>query len=182
MGQSFRLSGLILKQVKVGETDTLITLLSQEQGKIVVRAKGNRKMNSHKRAILEVGNMVSAHCIGTKGMPLLTQAKLVRSCRDSLENTLSHHRKLQQILEFFDKLFVEEELDDETFAQIETIYEQTLTQPHTYNTIVKKLDGLLIRLGYQPLQETPYANVSEYVSVLAEKPLRAHDFLYIASK
>ena len=64
--RSFNADGIVLKRNKVGETDRVISLLTQEYGKLVAVAKGVRKLSSSKRAFLEPGNLVKAYFIKTK--------------------------------------------------------------------------------------------------------------------
>ncbi len=180
MAQSISVVGIILKKHNVAESDALVTLLTQEKGKIVVRSKGNRKLHSHKRAAIEPGNVIRAHCIVTKSLPLLTQTKLLNSCRDHLTDTLTHYRRLQQVLEFFDALFVEEELEPRQFAVITQLYEGILTNTLTKQQLMTGFNELLVSLGYQPIESTPYASLNEYISNLTERQMKAYEFLVVS--
>lgn len=96
--KNFNSSGVVLKQSSVGETDRVVTLLTQEYGRLVSVAKGVRKLSSSKRAFLEPGNYVQAYFVKTKSLPLLIQAKLIEDCQHIRYN-LTEIRKLTQFLE-----------------------------------------------------------------------------------
>ena len=66
--KNFNVNGIILKRNKVGETDRVVTLLTQDYGKLVAVAKGVRKLTSSKRAALEPGNLVRAYFVKTKSL------------------------------------------------------------------------------------------------------------------
>ena len=96
--KSFTQKCLVLRRTNVGETDRIVTLLSREQGKFSCVAKGVRKLSSSNRAYLEPGSLVSAHCIVTKSLPLLTQTTLIDDTSKMLHD-LSSFRALSQVLE-----------------------------------------------------------------------------------
>ncbi len=77
--QSYSITGIILKRVNVGEYDRIVTILSQEDGKQAYVAKGVRRTTASSGSYFEPGNTVQAHCIHTKGLPILTQAKLLKN-------------------------------------------------------------------------------------------------------
>lgn len=169
---------MVLSQKSIGETDRVVRLLSRERGKITVIAKGARKMKSSKRAFLEAGNVIIAYGVVTKSLPLLTQAKLIEDCADIWTN-LDKIRQLSQFLEILDRLFVEEELAPEVFEFILESRNEIVSTEKTKKTIVKRLEALIVHLGYQPLKDTQHSSILDYVSELSDRPMKSWKFLKI---
>lgn len=176
--RSYTSEALVIKSAKTGEADKILTLLTQEHGKLVCVAKGVRKLTSSKRALLEPGNVIKAFCIVTKSMPLLTQAALVDDTREIAYN-LTKIRQLTQMLEIIDKLFVEEEVGDHIFDHVLAIRQEIVSDQPTTTRISHQLDILLTYLGYQPLAETPHKSVLDYVQEITEKPMRSWEYLKV---
>lgn len=176
--RTFSIKAIVLSQKSIGETDRVVRLLSRERGKITVIAKGARKMNSSKRAFLEAGNVIVAHLVKTKSLPLLTQAKLLQDCAP-IWTSLDKIRQLSQFLEILDRLFVEEELTPEVFDFILESRNQIVSAEKTKRTIIKRLEALIVHLGYQPLEDTQHSSILDYVSELSDRPMKSWKYLKV---
>jgi DNA repair protein RecO (recombination protein O) len=179
--RSHHTEALVLKRISTGEADRVITLLTQDQGKITCIAKGVRKLTSSKRAFLEPGNLVKCLMVGSHGMPILTQATLIDDCL-TIHSNLSKLRQLMQVLEMLDALCVEEENDPSLFEEVLAI-RSLIVQPHaTPGTIRDHLNNLVELLGYQPHNQTQYATFHEYVSVIADRKMKSWEYLAVKGK
>lgn len=176
--RSFTQKCLVLRRVNVGETDRIVTLLSQEQGRFACVAKGVRKLKSTNRAYLEPGALVSAHCVITKSLPILTQTTLVDDT-SKMHQTLASFRALSQILEILDTLFVEEEIDTELFIRAIKLRNQVVYNQAAPKIIREQLTDLISRLGFQNPTESPHETITEYLQSLIGKPLRSYEFLRV---
>jgi|GEM_PF-338438 len=176
--KSFSSEAVVLKRTSVGESDRVVTLLSREKGKIVCIAKGVRKLTSSKRAYLEPGNHVKCLLINTHGMPILTQATLVSDCAQ-IHSQMPKIRQLVQLLEIVDALFVEEQMEENLFDDVLKIRCEIVGAAPTTGKVKIWLEQLIIDMGYQPPQETTYASLLDYVSVLADKPMRSWEYLKV---
>ncbi len=172
--RSFNLQGIVIKRRHLGETDRLLTLVSQEKGKIVCVAKGVRKLNSSKRAYLEPGNIIKAFFVVTKGLPLLIQAKLISNAAPAKQN-LTQIRQLMQILEIYDKLLVEQKIEPPTYQLILEIRQALMTRKTA--SIRHSLNQLILKLGYPPPDLNKYDSVSEYIQEIAERPMKSFKYL-----
>lgn len=170
---------LILKRSNIGETDRIVTMLTPELGKITCVAKGCRKMNSSKRGHLEPGNMIDAYLIHTKSLPLLTQTRLTTEF-SQLRTHLIGMKRLFQILEIVDTLFVEDESVHE-FQHITNLLTELNENPKAFRNVQQKLTELLTTLGYQDPSQTQYRSIVEYVSSVAERPMRSYAYLTVNS-
>jgi DNA repair protein RecO (recombination protein O) len=174
--RTYTIDGIVLKRSNLGETDRLVTLITQEQGKITCVAKGVRKLNSSKRAYLEPANIVKAHLVRTKGMPLLVQARLLDDA-SLAKRGLGKIRQLTQILEIYDKLFVEDEIDPRTYRLMLEI-RQALIE-HKTAKIRSHLGQLLLQLGYPTPDSSKHISVLEYVQEIAERPMKSFEYLQV---
>lgn len=175
---SFSTTAIVLKRVNVGETDRIINLLTQEFGKITVVAKGVRKMKSSKRAYLEPGNIVNAFCIETKSLPILTQATLIHDC-SSMKQNLASYRSLNQLLEIFEKLFVESELEPEVFSLVMLLRKKVVSGKAPAKFVREVLSNIIVQLGFQHPQESKYNNVSDYISALSDSKMKSFEYLQV---
>ncbi len=178
MNHSFKTEALILKRVNTGETDRIVTLLSKDRGKIVCVAKGVRKLKSSNRAVLEPGNSATVFLIETKSLPILTQSKLIKEA-SHIRQSLSGISQLSQILEIFDRLFVEDFIDEETSELAFAIHAELLSETKRNNTIKALLQELITKLGYQDLKNTAHQNILDYVAEITEKKMKSFDFLKV---
>jgi DNA repair protein RecO len=179
--QSWTTEAIVLKRVSVGEADRVVTLLTPHEGKVVTIAKGVRKMNSSQSAYLEPGNHISTHLRSTSNLPIITQTQLMNQFASARKH-LRRVKQMFEVLELADLLFVENGEDTEGFAVIVEVLELLNEGTAQFVTIQEKLNNLLVHLGYQSLEETPYTSILEYATVVAERPIRSYDFLSIQDK
>lgn len=175
--KSATITGIVLKRVNTGETDRIVTLLTQESGRIVCVAKGVRTLHSSRSAYLEPGNLVKAQVVETRSLPILTQAQLISdtsTCRTSLKKM----RHLHQFLEIMDRLFVEEEIEPSFFDEVLRTRELTIA-PHTsVKELRKSFESILVSLGYHD-PNTPITSILEKVSEVTERPVKSFEFLVV---
>lgn len=175
---SFSTKGIVLKRVNVGETDRIINLLTQEYGKMACVAKGVRKIKSSNRAYLEPGNLINAFMIETKSLPLLTQATLIDDC-SKMKQTLGSFRQLSQMLEIFEKLFVEQELEPEIFTKALELRKKISSSTATSIFIKETLTEIITGLGFQDPKDSKYLTITDYISALSDKKMKSFDYLNV---
>lgn len=170
--------GLVLKLIPVGETDALITLLTQERGKLVCRANGIRTLKSTKRSALQPGNLVKCYWLETKNMPLITQAMIANSYVE-MDQSLPRYRQLSQLLELCERLFIESELETEIFEQVLLLRLKIAQNVLRSKDVQTSFRSIITTLGYQDPEDSKYETISDYVSALADKPIRSYTFLKV---
>jgi DNA repair protein RecO len=176
--RNFTAVGLVLKRVKVGETDVIITMLTQERGKLVCRAKGVRTLKSTKRSALQPGNIVRFHWLETKSLPLLTQALMEQDC-SVMESTLIRMRQLSQLLELCERLFIESELEEKIFNQILQLRQNIVQNCLGATDVRTTFRSIITQLGYQDPEDSKYESIGDYISALSDKPMRSYNFLSV---
>jgi DNA repair protein RecO (recombination protein O) len=178
MSKTFSTSGIVLKRSNLGECDRIVTLLTKDFGKLACVAKGTRKLASSKRALIEPGSYFKGFFVATKSMPLLTEVTLIDSA-SGINTSLSDFRKLYQMLEIFEKLFVEEELDDHVFDQVLQLRAMSLSKSGHAPEIRQKLGTLIESLGFQHPDQSDHGTISDYLSALLSAPLRSFEYLRV---
>lgn len=178
MSRGFNTQALVLKRSNVGEADRIVTLFTQEQGKISAVAKGARQIKSTKRAYLEPGNHIKCSLVTTKGLPILTQATLISDATEVRTN-LTRMRQMLQLLEITDKLFVEEHDETLLFDDILNIRNKIVTQQISAAWFREAIENVIIKLGYQPFAESEYTTITEYVAALSDRPLKTWEYLKV---
>lgn len=176
--RSVSTSAVVLKRNNIGETDRMVTLLTQEMGKITCIAKGVRKMTSSNRANIEPGNLITAYLIQTKQLPLLTQTRLINDFAFS-KQSLPKLRQLTQVLEMIDRLFVENLEDVELFTQITQILRDINAPAGRNHQLKERLHSLVTQLGYQSLADSGHATLLEYVAEITDRPMRSWEYLQV---
>ncbi len=174
--RTFSAQGIILKRTDSGEQDRIVHILTKERGKMICVAKGVRRITSSKASSLEPGNFISGFFVETKSWPLLTQAKLIADCA-TMPRTLQAFRQLSQILEIFDQVFVEEEIDTPMFTLI-TKLRSTVTKPVVSTALIRaQLSLLITQLGFPHPDTRPNLTISDYISQLTERQIKSYDYL-----
>lgn len=176
--KTFTLEGLVLRRVNTGESDRIVTLVTQEAGKFVCIAKGVRKLTSSRGSALEPGNHISGHFVKTKSLPILTQLTLI-SDTSPMTPSLARHRQLSLVLELFDRIFVEEELEPGVYELALQLRNAVIQNRATTSNLKQGFSQIITRLGYQSPGESKYASISEYVSALSDRKIRSFEFLSV---
>lgn len=169
-------SAIVLKRRPINDADQAVTLFTEEKGKLTCIAKGVRKLGSRKVATIEPGNIIRAYALTQYQRPVLTECSLQSALLDQ-HRTLPKLRQLQQILEILDRLTVEEQAEPIAFLQACEIVQHLHTQPTSVSGVRQRISTLLAELGYNRLEDAPFASAIEYVSFLSDRPLHSVQYL-----
>ncbi|OGH24811.1 MAG: DNA repair protein RecO [Candidatus Levybacteria bacterium RIFCSPLOWO2_01_FULL_39_24] len=77
--RTYRIEGIVLRRRNLGEADRILTILSKESGKIVVKAPGVRRIHSRRSSHIELLNFSEFTLYsGSKTfMPIVTEAQII---------------------------------------------------------------------------------------------------------
>lgn len=174
------LQGLVLKRSNIGEKDRLVTIISQDEGKRSYVVKGARAPKSSRLGVFEPGNIVRFQRLQRDQWPLVTQATII-SDSSQARTSLTKIRQLSLILEMFDRLFVEEEIDTSLYEHVLSIRDSVTSSKKTNTSIRSQLHILLELIGFGS-QTNSDKSVTELVESITERPLRSHEYLLVTRK
>lgn len=102
----FTTEGIILKRSNYGEADRLLTVVTPFKGKILVIAKGVRRITSRRAGNVELLNKVRLHLFQGQGMPLLTEAESIQTFQ-RIKSDLTLSSYASHVAEITNKLLPE---------------------------------------------------------------------------
>jgi len=111
----YKTEGIVLKSIKLGEADKIITIYSSERGKISAVAKGIRKTKSKFGARLEPFSHVNLLLYDGRNLDIVTQVELVSSFREIRED-FDKVVYGSAMLDLLEKISPIEEKDEEVFG------------------------------------------------------------------
>jgi len=114
---NYKTEGIVLKSIKLGEADKIITIFSSERGKISAVAKGVRKTKSKFGARLEPFSHVDLLLYDGRNLDIVTQVELISSFREIRED-FDKVVYGSAMLDLLEKISPQEEKDDKVFELV----------------------------------------------------------------
>lgn len=99
----YRCEGIIIKRSNSGESDRIITVLTKDRGKILLRAKGVRKITSRRAPNLELFNYVTLSVYGGTHSHYITEVSVIHSF-DGIRNDLKTIAQVFELCEIMNIL------------------------------------------------------------------------------
>ncbi len=162
----FKTEGIIIKRKNIGESDKLITVLTKTFGKIRLKAKGVRKINSRRSPHIETLNLATLSFYKGKGIPILTEANTKNSF-PKIKNNLKKVGYAYYSCELIDVLCPDNQENDTSFLLLQKNLED-LSKDLDIDLLIKKFElDLLSNLGYFNLNSDK--NNEEDLSILVEQ-------------
>jgi DNA repair protein RecO (recombination protein O) len=115
----YKEQGIVLRSVKLGEADKIVTILTQGAGKIRAVAKAIRRTNSKFGARLEPFTHVSLMLYGGRNLDTVTQAEIISPFR-AVRGSLALIAAGETMLEAVDKVAEEHERNVRLFVLLLT--------------------------------------------------------------
>lgn len=107
---SYRVRGIVLQRTKLGETDLIVTLLTDGTSQARAVAKGGRKPGARLAGIMGLGNEVDLLLRRGRSLDVVTEGSLVTS-RAAASADLEHSAAMSLVLEVAAELTAEGEYD-----------------------------------------------------------------------
>ena len=178
MGKAFKTRGVILKRMNLGEADKLLTLFSPTHGKMVVLAKGIRKIHSRKAPHLELLNDV--HIFVTVGkMSIVTEAETHKTY-SYLRTQLQRVAYAYKIVELVDRLCAEGEVHSAIFHLLVAVLSKLNDkQVKNFEAVTEKFAvQLLWELGYLPKENVITGTaLTRFLETVMERSLKSDNLL-----
>jgi DNA repair protein RecO (recombination protein O) len=119
---TFKSKGIILKRQNFGEADRVLTVLTEERGKIRVIAKGVRKTLSKLAGHLEPFCVTEFLIVECRNLDIVSGAA-VKKCHLNLRGNLESIQTAQYLAEIIDKMLPEEEKHAEIYELLDEVLE-----------------------------------------------------------
>ena len=145
---TYKTKGIILKRSNFGEADRLVTILTENHGKIRVLAKGSRKIKSKLAGHLELFCLSKIILAEGRNLDIVTDAKITK-CFLNLRGNLAATHLANYLAEVIDKMTDE----GERHAEIFVLMEELLDEIDGENTplVISYFElKFLTELGYEP--------------------------------
>lgn len=151
MNQTINIQGVVLYRKDVGETDRLISVFTRELGKIMVIARGSRKLKSKMAAHIEPFSVGKYQIVEGKTFYILTGAEKLLYF-DSASSGLDTYREASYVCELVNMSF-QEKIDSKNIydALVETLTTLRDSTNGKRDIAVRYFElKLLTELGYKP--------------------------------
>ncbi len=132
---SYKTSGVVIKRMNYGETDRILTILTERFGKIKAIAKGVRKVKSKMAGSLEPFLLVDLQLCEGKSFFIVTGSE-IRAEFEKIHNDLKKTSKAYYLAELLDKFMQENQKSEKIFE----IFVRAL------NSINKDYNDFLLRI------------------------------------
>ncbi|OGG00927.1 DNA repair protein RecO [Candidatus Gottesmanbacteria bacterium RIFCSPHIGHO2_02_FULL_39_14] len=151
MIRSYKIECLVVRKNKIGETDNRLTVLSKDQGLMIVLARGIRKINSRRSPHLDLLNHVKLYLAKGKTFDIVTDVEPLNHFSE-LKTHLSRIACAYKMIELINKLLPEKE-------EQSLIFNRLLSDLHILNSAftvdeIKLTEDfanfLLMELGFLP--------------------------------
>jgi DNA repair protein RecO (recombination protein O) len=147
----YRDSGIVLRTIKLGEADRIVTLVTERRGKVRAVAKGVRKTKSRFGARLEPLTHVAFQCYEGRNLDTITQAETLEVFR-AVREDLDRLSRASALLEAVDAL-VQEGDEDHRVLQMLLGALRTLEAGPAPLVVPAFFWKLLAHVGFRPLLE-----------------------------
>lgn len=146
----YKTKGIVLKSIKLGEADKIVTIFSNSRGRTSAVAKGIRKTKSKFGSCLEPFTYAELLLYEGRNLDIVTQAEIISSFKEIRED-LDLFAFGSAMLDIVDKVSVEGERDEELFELLVSGLEALSKSSSGYRLLLLAFDLKLMGVsGYLP--------------------------------
>jgi len=175
MKHSYKIEGIILGRRNFGEGDRVITVLSKKRGKILLLAKGVRKVSSKRGPHIEVFNIILGQAFLGKAWDILGEATAIESF-PNLRQNLSRIGAAYEMSEIVNKFLPEEENNLAIFNLLKTNLRQLdNTNYINLNNFLWSFKVHLLNLtGFWPKKkEIDHHQADQYIEAITQSKIKS---------
>lgn len=172
---SYKTLGIIIKRIDFGEADRILTVLTKNQGKIKIVAKGVRKINSRRAPHVELLNL-SILTIHEGSMPILTEAETIEHF-SLLKCDLNKAGLSFYVCELLDGLLPEHQENRVAFALTQTVLTRLETAENPKALIKNFEQELLGALGFWPKTQHFIEDSDAFIESIIERKIKTKRIL-----
>lgn len=170
--------GYVIKRVNYSEADKYITILTQNNGKIEVLAKGVRKLSSRRAAHLELLNKISFQAVSrTQSTRYVLADVTLLENHTSLKKTLESLKVLFTMCELTSVLCPQYQKQEDVFALLDTTLLRMNDVTHAFALQSFQIK-LLSALGYWDARHAfvDADDVTQFTQNVMERKLRSAEY------
>jgi DNA repair protein RecO (recombination protein O) len=145
----YREVGIVLRTMRLGEADRIVTLVTQDRGKVRAVAKGVRKTKSRFGGRLEPLMHVALQCYEGRNLDTITQAETIDHFR-AIREDLDRLSRATQLLEVIDAIVQEGEEDPRLYQMLLGAL-RTLESSGSPLVVPAFFWKLLAHVGFRPI-------------------------------
>lgn len=143
---SFRVEGIVIKRKNFKECDRLITIFSKQKGKIILLAKGVRKLHSRRSPSIELFNSLILYIVPSHNINILTETQLLNNYCSWKEN-LVRVGVAYYFCELVDKLTAEQQSHPTVYVLLQDSLR--LLETENLGQLIRNFEEkLLVQLGF----------------------------------
>lgn len=174
--RSYKTEGIVIRRRNVGEADRLLTVFTKQHGKIIIKAKGIRRISSRRSAHVELLNFVRLSLYRGRVHSILTEAEMLNnfsSLKDNLKSVgLAYH-----ICELVDGLCAENQENAKAFNLLFEVLSKLSEKEDEALTVSNFEKDLLFALGFTPNKTSALFNTQGFIEQILERRLKAKRLL-----
>lgn len=175
--RNLKTEGIIIKRRDFNEADRMLTIYTQNFGKIGVKAAGVRRITSRRASHIELLNDTTITLYKKSHIPVLIEAQMVNSFSE-IKNNLEKMGFAYHICELIDGLCPEDEEQPEIFHLLKrTLNEMCLAEKEELLFIIHDFEiELLTLLGFwhKRPQESTELDTHQFIENILERKLKSH--------
>lgn len=175
----YKVEAIILRRRNIGEADRVLTIFTKEYGKIIVIAKGIRKITSHRAPYLEIFSHVNLMLHRGKIRDTVCEANPIDGFMN-LRKRLPSINTAYYVCELTDALLAEKQEHQDVFGLLTSALvaiEHESTAEESFHTEQFALTLLRI-LGYLPPEkELLSRHIQPFIERITERRIKTYQFL-----
>jgi DNA repair protein RecO (recombination protein O) len=149
MNRLFQTDGIVLKNIKLNESDKIITIFSRHYGKIRAIAKGIRKTKSQFGSSLENLTLVKIMAFKGKNLNIVSQTEIISSFFLQSKDLINYGIAIQ-CAEIIDKITEDEDPNEYIYILFKDVLMLLKDEKNATLLLVSFQWKLFSILGYQP--------------------------------
>lgn len=172
----FSTLAIVIGRRNYHEADRILTIFTENHGKIVVRAKGVRLGKSKRRGHIELFNTIKVQIVENRGFPVLAQTELIAD-RSSIKSDIKLLRIAYHLTELVSRLTPDNEKHEDVFNLLNRAFSSISLKIWDKEAFLSEKfeEKLLYLLGYGAPPDGGTRH--EYIESITDFKLRAQEIL-----
>jgi len=163
--------GIVLSRKYFSEADAIITLFTDDFGKMIFVAKGIKKLTSRKRGSLEPFSEIKFSAVKTKALPILTETEIINSFPE-IRNNLKKLSVAYYFLELANKISSEDEKNEDLYVLLINYLKKLEISKKLKPLRLEFARELLVLSGFWP-DDKPLPDTDFSVEKIIEKSINS---------